>query len=98
MVLATEKNSALDRFQIHGTKGSITSVNFGFNCPGTLSYRVRTFDGLDEVRTVEVPNNYCLEVEQLGRCIAEGAQPHVSADFSVMLARTVDRVLKSIDY
>ena len=98
MVLATEKNSALDRFQIHGTKGSIVSVNFGFNCPGTLSYRIRTFDGLDEVRTVEVPNNYCLEVEQLGRCIAEGAQPHVSADFSIMLARTVDRVLASIGY
>ena len=97
-MLATEKNSALDRFQIHGTKGSIVSENFGFNCPGTLSYRIRTFDGLDELRTVEVPNNYCLEVEQLGRSIAEVAQPAVSADFSIMLARTVDRVLASIGY
>ena len=47
---------------------------------------------------MEVPNNYFLEVEQLGRCIAEGAQPAVRADFSVMLARTVDRVLASIGY
>ena len=47
---------------------------------------------------MEVPNNYCLEVEQLGRCIAEGETPAVSADFSIMLARTVDRVLQSIGY
>ena len=59
---------------------------------------MKTFDGLDALRTVEVPNNYCLEVEQLGRCIEEGAQPAVSADFSIMLARTVDRVLASIGY
>lgn len=98
MVLETEKNAALDRFQIHGSKGSITSVNFGFNAPGTLSYRLRTFDGTDEVRQVEVPNNYCLEVEQLGRCIRSGETPYVTEEFSVTLADTVDRILRAIEY
>ena len=98
MVLETEKNSALDRFQIHGSKGSITSVDFGFNMPGTLTYRLRTFEGRDELRMVEVPNNYCLEVEQLGRCISGEETPYVTEGFSVALADTVDRVLQEIGY
>ena len=98
MVLETERNSSLDRFQIHGSKGSIASVDFGFNAPGTLSYRLRTFDGKDELRSVEVPNNYCLEVEQMGRCIAGTEKPHVTEEFSIALAETVDRVLEGIGY
>ena len=98
MVLATEKNAATDRFEVHGTKGSISAVDFGFNMPGTLSYHLKTFDGIDEIRTVEVPNNYCLEVAQLGRCITDGEEPHVSEEFSISLARIVDRVLKEIGY
>lgn len=98
MVLETERNSSLDRFQIHGSKGSIASVDFGFNAPGTLSYRLRTFDGRNELRCVEVPNNYCLEVEQLGRCIAGEEKPYVAEDFSVALADTVDRILEGIGY
>lgn len=98
MVLATEKNSALDRFQIHGTLGSIQSVNFGFNCPGQLSYRLKTFDGQDEVITVSVPHNYRLEVEQLGRCIEGLETPAVTEEFSLALARTIDRILSAIDY
>lgn len=98
MVLETERNSSLDRFQIHGSKGSIASVDFGFNAPGTLSYRLRTFDGRDELGCVEVPNNYCLEVEQLGRCIAGEEKPYVTEDFSVALADTVDRILEGIGY
>lgn len=98
MVLETERNSSLDRFQIHGSKGSVSSVDFGFNAPGTLSYRLRTFDGKDELRSVEVPNNYCLEVEQMGRCIAGEEKPHVTEEFSIALADTVDRILKKIGY
>lgn len=98
MVLATEKNSALDRFQIHGTLGSIQSVNFGFNCPGDLSYRLKTFDGRDEIVTVPTPHNYRLEVEQLGRCITDGETPAVTEEFSLALARTIDRVLEAIGY
>lgn len=98
MVLATEKNSSLDRFQIHGTKGSITAEKFGFNAPGELSYILRTFEGTEERKTVQVPQNYRLEVEQLGRCITEGETPAVSEAFSLANARIVDRILESIGY
>ena len=98
MVLATEKNACLDRFQIHGTLGSVESVEFGFNAPGELSYRIRTFDGTDEVRTVSVPQNYRLEVEQMGRCITESGTPAVSEAFSLKNAGIIDRILKEIDY
>ncbi|MBD5552566.1 MAG: Gfo/Idh/MocA family oxidoreductase [Lachnospiraceae bacterium] len=98
MVLATEKNACLDRFQIHGTLGSIESVKFGFNAPGELSYHIRTFDGLDEVRIVSTPQNYRLEVEQMGRCITENEAPAVSEEFSIVNARVIDRVLQEINY
>lgn len=98
MVLETDKDISLDRFQIHGSKGSIDSVNFGFNAPGTLTYRLRTFAGTEEVRKVEVPNNYCLEVEQFGRCIQTAETPYVTEAFSVALAETVDRILQQIGY
>lgn len=98
MVLETEKNSFLNRFQIHGTLGSIESVEFGFNSPGELSYRIKTFDGIDNVKTISVPHNYRLEVEQLGRCITLGETPHVSEAFSLANARTVDRILNAIGY
>ena len=97
-MLATERNSALDRFQIHGTLGSIQSIRFGYNAPGSLAYRVQTFDGRDEVTEMEVPQNYRLEVEQLGRCITDGETPAVSESFSMANARTVERILKAIGY
>lgn len=99
MVLATEKHRCLDRFQIHGTKGMIVAEDFGFNSRGTLSYWLQR-DGETQptLKKVEVPHNYCLEAEQLGRCITEGEKPYVTADFSTALARTVDRVLKEIGY
>lgn len=98
MVLATEKHSALDRLEIHGTKGSIKAEKFGFNMPGELSFLVRTFEGGEVRRTVLVPHNYRLEVEQLGRCITEGETPAVSAEFSVANARIIDRILECIGY
>ncbi|MCI8598553.1 MAG: Gfo/Idh/MocA family oxidoreductase [Lachnospiraceae bacterium] len=98
MVLETEKNLSLDRFQIHGSKGTIISGDFGFNAPGTLTYRVHTFDGLDELRKVEVPNNYCLEVEQFGRCVCGEEMPYLTEKFSVALANTTDRILEGIGY
>lgn len=98
MVLETEKNCSLDRFQIHGSKGSLTSVNFGFNAPGRLSYRLKNFEGDEEIRTVEVPNNYCLEVEQLGRCICGEETPYVTEQFSCDLADTVDQILDKTGY
>ena len=77
---------------------SFINENFGFNAPGTLSYVLRTFDGKEEFRTVEVPNNYCLEVEQLGRCITGEETPYVTGKFSMDLADTVDRILETSGY
>ena len=98
MVLATDKDSDSHRFAIHGTLGSIQGVDFTFNGCGELSYRLQTFDGRDELVTVSVPQNYRLEVEQLGRCIADGESPAVTEEFSMAMARTIDRILTAIGY
>lgn len=98
MVLATEKNSALNRCEIHGTKGSIKATVFGFNSPGELKYVVETFDGYKEEKVIMTPQNYRLEVEQLGRCITDGETPYVSEEFSVANARIIDRILEVIGY
>ena len=98
MVLATEKDSSAHRFQIHGTLGSIQGVDFAFNGCGELSYRLQTFDGRDEVIKVSVPQNYRLEVEQLGHCIEGLEKPAVTEEFSLAMARTIDRILAAIGY
>lgn len=96
MVLATEKDKRIDRLQIHGTKGCIKS-NVEFNQAGELSYTVETENGV-VTKTVTAPQNYRLEVEQFGRCIAEGEKPHVSNEFTVRNAKVLDKVIKSIEY
>lgn len=86
----------LDRFHILGTEGEIHSP-FWFNQPGEIAYTVIR-GGKAETKTVTAKNNYQLEVEQLGRCIADGETPHVSKEFSLLVARTTDRILKDIGY
>lgn len=99
MVLATESEGKFDRidsFRIHGTKGSIRS-EVQFNQCGKLSY-VISVDGKEEVKVIDTPQNYCLEVEQFGRCIREGEKLHVSHEFTLKNAQLIDRILKSINY
>ena len=96
MVLPTEQYRRLDRLQIHGTKG-VLRTDAEFNQAGRLSYRVIT-EGQVVTRYVDVPQNYSLEVAQLGRCIASGEQLHVSADFTLANARTMDKALAAIGY
>ncbi len=96
MLLPTEAYKRLDRLQIHGTKG-VLSTDAEYNQAGRLSYRVVTGDSA-VTRYVDVPQNYSLEVEQLGRCIASGETPHVSAQFSLSVARALDSALASIGY
>ena len=93
MVLPTGR---IDRFRVHGTRGEIVSPA-RFNESGTLTYTVIT-EGKTETRTVSVPNNYSLEVEQLGRCIREGERPHVTRDFSLRVSRMTDRILAAVGY
>lgn len=96
MVLETEADRRIDRFQIHGTKGEIRS-DVQFNQNGELSYTIRSGEET-VVKTVSVRQNYALEVEQLGRCITAGEKPHVSEEFTLMNARVLEMVLSAIGY
>lgn len=96
MALATGQSRRLDRLQICGTEG-VLRTGAEFNQAGRLSYQVIKGDSMI-TRYVDVPHNYALEVEQLGRCIAGGETPHVSAGFTLATARTLDRVLAEIGY
>ena len=96
MTLATGQDRRLDRLQIHGTEG-VLRTDAEFNQAGHLSYQVVTGEQL-VTRYVDVPQNYSLEISQLGRCIALGEKPHVSADFTLATARTLDKALAAIGY
>ena len=96
MNLGEHSNSRFDRLYIHGSKGSIRS-DVEYNQEGTVCYRIYNADGVTE-RTVFVPQNYALEVSQLGRCILDGEQPHITEGFSVKNAELIDRVLGEIGY
>ena len=98
MTLATDLDRHIDRFEIQGTKGSIKGTGFEFNGDGELSYTITRFDGNEEVKKVTVPQNYRLEVEQLGRCVAGEETPAVTKEFSLANARMIDQILKEIYY
>lgn len=96
MVLALGKGTRIDRLEVHGTEGYIKS-SVQFNQEGDLCYTLYK-NGVEEVKTVSVRSNYALEVEQLGRCITEGQQPHVSNAFTIRNAKVLDAVLKQAGY
>lgn len=85
-----------DRFFIHGEKGSIAAP-IPFNANGRLSYDIIT-GNKTTTYYIETPNNYKLEVEQLGRCITDDESPAVSHEFSVKNARAIDQVLDAMGY
>lgn len=97
MILDMTSNSRYDRLLIHGTKGSIRS-DVEYNQEGDVSYRIFTKDGDVIERKVFVPNNYSLEVTQLGKCILEGETPHVTPEFSMKNTRLMDQVLDEIGF
>ena len=96
MILGENSNSRFDRLYIHGTKGSIRS-DVEYNQAGNLSYQIFTQDGVTE-RKIEVPQNYSLEIEQLGSCILNGEKPFVNDEFSIKNARLIESVLHEIGY
>ena len=85
-----------DRFFIYGTEGTIEAP-IPFNADGELTYYIRKNDSCQAV-TVSVPDNYKLEVEQLGRCITDGETPLVTHEFSLQNARIMDKILNKIGY
>ena len=96
MILGVNSDSRHDRLFIHGDRGCIRS-DVEYNQEGELSYRIYTAEGMTE-KTVFVPNNYAMEVEQMGRCILSGEAPHITEEFSVKNAELIDSVLKEIGY
>ena len=86
----------LDRVRIYGTKGFIKSET-QFNQAGEIGYTL-CVNGKTIEKKLFAPQNYKLEVEQLGRCILDGETPHVSEAFSLMNARTLDRILEKMGY
>ena len=96
LMLAPTVGKRLDRLLIFGTKGTLRT-DAEFNQCGRLSYRIENGDTV-VTKYVDAPHNYALEVAQLGRCVAGEEKPWVSGAFSVMNARTMDRVLEAIGY
>lgn len=86
----------LDRVRIYGTKGYIKSET-QFNEAGEVGYTICA-NGETIEKKLFAPQNYKLEVEQLGRCILDGEAPHVSEEFTMMNARTLDRILEKMGY
>ncbi len=96
MVLPTNADKRIDQLRIEGTKGSIRSTA-EFNGCGELVYSIIKDEQTEEKR-VSVPQNYCLEIEQLGRCIRGGELPHVTKDFSISNLRILERILTAVNY
>lgn len=98
MILATEQDQSIARFEIAGTKGSLISGLFDFNISGKPSYIIKNLAGSRKEVMIDTPQNYGLEFIQMARCVSEGATPAVSEDFSMAVARTTDQILKEIHY
>lgn len=96
MVLGQNTNARFDRLYIHGTKGCIKS-DVEFNQSGKVSYKIFTDKGVKE-RKIKVPQNYSLEVEQLGNCILSGDSPFVTSDFSIKNSKLIDMIMKESGY
>ncbi len=96
MILGQNTNARFDRLYIHGTKGCIKS-DVEFNQSGKVSYKIFTEKGLKE-RKIKVPQNYSLEVEQLGNCILSGDSPFVTSDFSIKNSKLIDMIMKESGY
>ena len=96
MILGENTNSRFDRLFIHGSKGSIRS-EVEYNQEGEVSYKIYTNDGLIE-RKVTNPQNYSLEIEQMGRCILNEEKPFITEEFSLKNAKLIDTVLSEIGF
>ena len=96
MVLGVNGFGRYDRLYIHGTRGAIRS-EVEYNQEGELSYRIFREGEVIE-RSVKVDQNYKLEVEQLGRCIRDGEQPHITPEFSIRNAKILDALLHEVGY
>ena len=96
MILGENTNSRFDRLYIHGSEGAIRS-EVEYNQEGDVTYRIETKDGMI-VRSASNPQNYSLEIEQLGNCILHDEKPLITEEFSLRNAKLIDTVLSEIGY
>ena len=96
MILGVDQNTRWDRLYIHGSKGSIRST-VAYNEEGNLSYTISS-DGGETTKSVEVRQNYALEIEQLTRCIEGAEKPHISREFSEKNAALMDKLFDAMGY
>lgn len=96
MIFEKDSDLRFDRLYIHGSKGSIWS-EVQYNQDGEVHYRISSEKGMTE-RTISVPQNYSLEVEQLSRCILHGEKPFITPEFSIKNAALMDMVFSEIGY
>ena len=96
MTLGCITNSRYDRLYIHGSKGCIKSAA-EYNQEGKIDYVVVS-DGNFIERSVSAPNNYCMEIEQLNRCIKEEEKQHITKEFSIRNAKVMEDILVKIGY
>ena len=94
MVLKTNADHRIDQLRVEGTEGTILSTA-EFNGCGDLSYMLIK-NGQHEEKHITVPQNYRLEVEQMGRCILNGEKPFVTKEFTIGNLRTIERILAEI--
>lgn len=90
------RNARYDRLYIKGTKGCIISP-VEYNQTGHLTYEV-IVDGVRTIREIDAPNNYKLEVENLGRAIMGTEKPLITPEFSLKNGRLLDTILNEIGY
>lgn len=96
MMLGVNTNSRYDRLYVHGSRGSIRS-EVEYNQEGEVSYRIFTDKGVIQ-RNVSIPQNYSLEIEQLGRCILYGERPYITPEFSLKNTGLMDIIFEKIGY
>ena len=96
MIFDPGSNRRKDILYVHGSKGTIVS-DVEYNQEGKVSYTV-TSGSKVYTPSINVPHNYMLETEQLGRCIENGEAPHITPEFSIKNAELLDEILKQIGY
>ena len=93
---AMHPHSRGDRTFVYGTEGVI-EIPIAFNAEGIQKWYVVKGDTREEY-AMDIPNNYMLEVEQLGRCITDGESPKVTHEFSIGYAEVMKDLLDSCGY
>lgn len=81
-------------YNVIGDRGRF-QVPCEFNCKGDGKIILHTGKGIEEIE-VFCPDNYMLEVEQFGRCVADGERPLITFEDSLGNAGVIDETLRQI--